>query len=52
MHEAIGDTMVMVIFKNKHNIVWYAISLRFHAIIVDNGVLRLNEMQQGERNAQ
>jgi GMP synthase (glutamine-hydrolysing) len=45
MHEAIGDRYDY--FQSNINIIRCAIiSLRFHAIMVDNGVLRLNEAQQ------
>ena len=44
MNEAIGDRYRR--FDNKSQIVQRAFFLRFHAIMVDNGVLRLNEAQQ------
>ena len=53
MHEAIGDRYGRFLFFSKQNqyrsdvfSLSLSLSLRFHAIMVDNGVLRLNEAQQ------
>ena len=45
MHEAIGDRYGRSQKQKQYCLMCY-LSLRFHAIMVDNGVLRLNEAQQ------
>ncbi|KAF7337123.1 GMP synthase [Mycena venus] len=43
MHEAIGDSLIA--FRFGKSLRWLTL-VRFHAIMVDNGVLRLNEVNE------